>query len=76
MKRLLVCVIGIIYCSLNSCSLNWAANSVMHQLYAGLYSLMAVIFLCCFLIIFTLLENKKSAGIEDKKEDSVKKRTK
>lgn len=55
------CVIGVLYCTLNSCSLSWRAESVMHQLYAGQYSLMAVMFLCCIFIISALLDKKESA---------------
>ena len=54
------CIIGMLYCLMKSCSIDSDAQSVMHQLYAGQYTLMAVLFLCCGFIVDALLEQKKS----------------
>ena len=55
------CIIGMLYCLIKSYSIDSSAQSVMHQLYAGQYTLMAVLFLCCCFIVDTLIERKKSA---------------
>ena len=69
--RLFFCVIGVIYCSFNSLTLNMGAESVMHHLNAAQYSLMAVIFLCCFFILQTLSKNNKPQEETEKKKEET-----
>lgn len=57
---IIFCILGILYCTLNSCAINSRADSIMHQMYAGQYALMSVMFLCCIFIVLAVMQNKKS----------------
>ena len=68
--KIVFCIIGTLYCLIKSCFIGLGAQSVMHQLYAGQYTLMAVLFLCCGFIVTTLTKQKESG----EKPSSAKKK--
>lgn len=47
----IICILGIVYGLFQSLYIGSQANSVMHQLYSGQYSIIAAMFLCTLLII-------------------------
>ena len=69
---IIFCVLGILYCTLNSCAINSRADSIMHQLYAGQYTLMSVMFLCCIFIVLAVMQNKKSSEKSDTEKQNSK----
>lgn len=61
-----ICIIGFLNCLLAAVILHAQSLSIMHQIYSGIYGLIAVIFLCTGLIIDIIEPKKKKQKNEDK----------
>lgn len=61
-----ICTVGFLTSLLMAIDLHEQSLSVMHQIYGGIYGLIAVIFLCAGLIIDIIEPKKKKQKNEDK----------
>lgn len=56
---ILICLAGFIYSLVEAIFIGAHAQSVMHQIYGGVYAIMATIFICSMFIIFAIYKNKQ-----------------